>query len=347
MTGFNPKTALTLLRTRLTQAGLEYEDDDGTLKTQCPVCNAPGKPLTITPKNGQMFACLHGCDHEEIIAAIKTARDVTAPLHGVFNVKWTDDKTPKLILPDIPKYDDYAALAAWTTSVLRLDTNHPVTSATHHGITGQDGHVELRRHNAFSLQFEPAAVISTARRLLPVLSWQLLPTDDEPYGFKDDHCRRIAHVIHRLCGAAKAPTQMQETTSIIGAYLQIAEPVTGYTLHGTVPQRYEAAIAMRAKSDGNGNMQWGQKYLVDSVTGELAIRVSDLLPVARQHTGGTVAHGWLDGRISTIGWQRRMLDGRAEPGREGRSSPHVRFDVYVGSWPVATTIDELLAAAVR
>ena len=77
----------------------------------------------------------------------------------------------------------------------RLDPVHPVTGAVHQGLRGAEGHVEIRRAGAPSIRFEPAGAINTTRRLMPILAWQLQPTDGEPYGFKDEHARRIAHVL--------------------------------------------------------------------------------------------------------------------------------------------------------
>ena len=89
----------------------------------------------------------------------------------------TDDKMPKLVLPRIPDHEDTAGLCAWLTSVFRLDPSHPVIGAIHQGLRGPDGQVEVRRAGEPSIRFEPAGSVSTSRRLLTQLGWQLQPRD--------------------------------------------------------------------------------------------------------------------------------------------------------------------------
>jgi hypothetical protein len=162
-----------------------------------------------------------------------------------YSITFTDDKTPKLVLPDVPAHDDLAGLAAWQTGVLQFDPNHPATGGVHEGSRGADGHAVILRAGAPPIRFEPASKANTARQLLPTLSWQLLPTDGEPSGFKDEHCRRIAHVLRLLCGVSTAPTVAQETAGIVRTFLSSAYADEGHTTHGTGGQRYEAAVALQ------------------------------------------------------------------------------------------------------
>ncbi len=256
-------------------------------------------------------------------------------------VTFTDDKTPKLVLPDVPTHDDHLGLTAWITCVFRLDPRHPATGATHEGLRGQEGHVSIRRASAPSIRFEPAALISTARRLLPALSWQLLPTDGEPYGFKDEHGRRIAYVLRLLCGASASLTEADETAGIVGTFMQGADAIEGHTTYGGAPLRYEAALALQREADGHTGRPVGPaRYLIDRETGELVIRVSDLQAAAREHVGSSLPRGWLDARMDDLGWQRRKLDGHALPGRAGRHGLHARTNVYRGHLPAVEHLDE-------
>lgn len=271
-----------------------------------------------------------------IVADLEAARSAVPPLSALngggerdrYAVTFSEHKPPKLVLPDVPAHDDLAGLLAWITSVLRLDSQHPATGAVHEGKAGQDGHVHITRAGAPAIRFEPAAIVSSARKLLPALGWQLQPTDCEPYGFKDDHCRRIAHVLRLACGTSKAPDAAQEAAAIVGTLLGRAEPVEGFTGYGTSAQRYEAAEALRSDDYGSP-----VRYLIDSQTGELCIRVSDLQAAAREHVGASLAHGWLQARMQHLGWDRVRLDGHRTPGREGRGGPHARCDVFRGHLP--------------
>lgn len=336
--GVSPATKDTIarLRVRLSQAGLTYSEENQKITSQCPVCERDEPSMIAGVTRGQMtFQCSNGCDELTIIDKIVEKHDPSRPLHKAFAVEWTDDKTPKLILPGVPRHDDVVALAAWVTSVFRLDVRFPVVKGRHHGVRGPEGHIELVRAGAQSINFEPAAVVSSARRFGPVLEWQLEPTDGEMYGFKDDHCKRIAHVLRLLCGASESQTESQETENIVGTFLHGARLVEGRTVHGTSAQRYEAASGLSSDGDGRSGGGWGTNYLVDSETGETIIRVSDLQETARRVIGSSLPRGWLDARITSIGWKRYRLDGHAAPGREGRrGGSHVRIDVYRGAWPV-------------
>jgi phage portal protein BeeE len=57
---------------------------------------------------------------------------------------------------------------------------------------------------------------------------------------------------------------------------------------------------------------------------------SDLAGAARRYTGGSIPNGWVEARIAALGWTRAILEGRAQPGREGRKEPHARLVTYRG-----------------
>ena len=252
-----------------------------------------------------------------------------------YAVTFTDTKPPKLVLPEVPAHDDLSGLCAWITPVFRFDPNHPAIGAAHQGQRGPDGHVVIQRAGADSIRFEPASAVNTVRRLHPALSWQLLPTDGEPYGFRDEHARRIAYVLRLLCGMSTGKTEEQETAGIIGTFLSGATPVEGHTTYGTSPQRCEAARALqRPFDDISGRPIGPARYLIDENTGELAIRISDLQAAGRVHVGSSLPRGWLDARMEALGWSRVGISGYSVPGREGRrSGTHARCELYRGHLP--------------
>lgn len=264
-------------------------------------------------------------------AASNGTVDLNAAIARIKRLEVTFDAKGKLQLPAVPNHDKPLELAAWLTSVLQLDPEYPVRTAVHQGLRGPEGHVVIERIAAPPIRFEPAAAMNTARRLLPILGWQLGPTDGEPYGFKDEHARRIAHVVRLLCARSDEVLEADETAGIVGLFLQEAIAVEGHTVCGTGPQRYEAAAALRRTEDENPGRAIGPaRYLIDSNTGECVIRVSDLQDTARRYTGSSLPRGWVDGRMDDLGWTRRVLDGHAAAGRGGRSGPHRRVKVYIG-----------------
>jgi hypothetical protein len=244
------------------------------------------------------------------------------------------DAKGKLILPAAPEPEDVAGQCAWLTAVFDLDRAHPITGGARQGLRGAAGHVELRRLNAPPLRFEPASRLNAAVKLVEDLSWQALPSDGPTRAFTNEHCRQIVYVVRTLCGASQAMTDEQETGAILGAYLTYADEVDGLTTYGTVPQRYEAAMALRREVDEfTGRPRGTPRYLVDTNIGELVVPVGELQAVARQYLGVPMPNGWLDARMEAIGWVRVQLDGRELGGREGRHSAHARINAYRGHVP--------------
>jgi hypothetical protein len=241
-----------------------------------------------------------------------------------------DDKG-KLRLPPSPSPEDVAGQCAYLTDAFNLDPLHPITGGAHQGLRGANGHVVLYRADAPALRFEPASHINQPQRLIEALNWQMLPSDGAIHALKGDHCRAISHVVRMLCRSSEAITAAQEASGIVGTFLQGALCVEGHTVYGTPGQRYEAALALRRELDERtGRMTGMVRYLIDSESDELVIGVSELGDAARRHVGGSLPRGWLDARMENIGWMRRTLEGRAEPGRTGRRGPHARIHTYRG-----------------
>jgi hypothetical protein len=201
----------------------------------------------------------------------------------------------------------------------------------------------LTRAGAHGIRFEPFKVLNTPARLVEALSGWALPTDGATPAFKTEHCRAITHVVRMLCGTTETITAEQESAAILSAYLNAATRVEGFTTYGTTGQRYEAAQALanplaakldRTPSAANRHGSFiAPAFLVDANSGEYVIRVSDLAESARRHVGASLVRGWLDGRLSALGWARVTLDGHRRAGREGRTSPHARCDIYRGLLP--------------
>jgi hypothetical protein len=253
-----------------------------------------------------------------------------------FEVLW-DKKKP--LLPELPADHDLAGLCGWLTSVLHLNRRHPVTRAFHEGVSGPAGHVALARLNAPTIRFEPASKMTSAQRLAETLIFYLQPGDSEPYPWTGVQTIKIARVIWLLCGAWKSSTVRDETEAIVSAFISAALEIRGYT-HGTPPQRYEAAVALRPEINGHGQIVQ-YRYLLDLDSDEVAIRVGDLTAITRKVIGGSIAYGWLDARMDNLGWRRVRLEGRSIAGREGRrEGAHARADIYRGKleWhdPVTT-----------
>lgn len=326
---------LSAVRRALELAGVEYQQPDAkTVTTTCPLCSVPD--MTGTIKYGKIaFVCSTGCDETQIAAKLMIDRDLDRYEFDRYAVTWTDEKTPKLILPDVPAHDDLMGQLSWLTSVLNLDRAHPVTRVRRYGKRGTEGDVEMTRGKAAPLTFEPAACMNTARRLLPALGWQLLTTDAEPHGFKDEHCKRIAHVTHMACETCVAPSEEQEAAALVGMFTLCAVAVEGYTTYGTVAERFEALECLRPEINGTDRYERMSTsiYLIDSQTDEIVVRVSDMRNAARTYVGGQIGHGWLDSHMARIGWERAVVQGYAEPGRAGRKGPHLRCDFYRGQMP--------------
>lgn len=121
---------------------------------------------------------------------------------------------------------------------------------------------------------------------------------------------------------------------IIGTFISGAVAIEEHTTYGSSAQRYEAAVALQRDLDDMSGMPRGPvRYLVDTNTGELVIRVGDLQAAARSHIGSSLPRGWLDARMRALGWDRHALDGHAVDGRAGRHNAHARTFIHRGHVP--------------
>jgi hypothetical protein len=242
------------------------------------------------------------------------------------------DRKGTLRLPGTPERSDVAGLCNWLTAVFALDPAHPIVAGERQGVFGPEGHVELRRAEAPPFRFEPASRINTPMRLIETLSWRALDTDGAIPGFKANHCQQISHVIRMLCGAVEALTDQDEAAGIVGTFMHLAVVSEAkVTTYGTSGQRYEAALELRRPVDTATGRPFGPpRYAYDFNTGEMFVAISDLAEAARRHTGSSLPRGWLDARMSALGWRRIKLEGYALPNRPGRKGPHARIDVYRG-----------------
>jgi hypothetical protein len=238
-------------------------------------------------------------------------------------VTWDKTRTPnKPRMPDLPEHDDSDGQYAWVTSVLHLDRDRPVIKATHQGLSGGAGHVVLERFNAPDIRFEPATKIGSAQKLADELVWQLQPTDGEPYPWSNQQATKIARVVRLLCDATKLSTVDLETELVVTTLLEGSTRKRGHT-HGTSTERAEVAVALRPVDGVTA-------YVVDTDTGELVVRVSDLQQIARHITGGSVAYGWLDARMEALNWTRVRLDGHTASESPDKQGAHARVDAYRG-----------------
>src|ERR1700730_11891988 len=247
-----------------------------------------------------------------------------------YTLEWDDKHNLKL--PPSPELADVAGHCAWLTCAFALDREHPIVSGERQGAFGPEGHVELRRAGAPSIRFEPAARINTPMRCIETLAWRALASDGAVPAFKTVHCQQISHVVRMLCGAVDSLSDEQEAAGIVGTLLHVAvcsdAKVTSY---GTSAQRYECALTLRRPVDeASGRPVGPPRYALDANTGELLVAVSDLAEAARRHIGSSLPRGWLDARMTSLGWARIALQGYGLPGREGRRGPHARINAYRG-----------------
>ena len=282
----------------------------------CPVCEV-----------GELLLAHNGTLIKPCIACGNTRTVIDMPTVTV-------DAKGNVLLPPVPHSTDVVGLLEWLTAVFSLDGRHPITGGVREGLRGPEGHVALTRAGAPTIRFEPAARINQPQRLVETLSWSLLPTDRAVHAFKAAHCREIAHVIRMLCGVCEELTAEQEAAGIVATMTIEAVAVHELTTYGTGGQRYEAAVGLRRLMDEHTGRATGpRRYLVDAFTGELVISTFDMHDAARRHTGSSLPHGWVDGRMQALGWERIVVDGHQLAGRNGRRGPHARVSAYRGLLP--------------
>lgn len=268
---------------------------------------------------------------------IEALKPIAGGKSTIGNVSVMYDAKGKLLLPEVPRCDDLVGLLRWLTVVFNLDPQHPVTGGVREGLRGPDGHVVLSRAGAQPLRFEPASRLNNPARLIESISWQTVPTDGPIHKITADHCRQIAHVVRMLCGLHDSITEAQEADAIVADLLSASDQVDGCTSYGTPAQRYEAAMSLRRAVDEITGRRIGPpRYLVDFSTEELIVAVSDLQDAARRHVGSSLPRGWLDARMSTLGWTRISLDGHGAARKSSHVGPHARIFAYRGVLPAVT-----------
>lgn len=168
----------------------------------------------------------------------------------------------------------------------------------------------------------------TAKTWRADITFQLLAGDGRPYGWSDEDCGRIAYVIHQMAKVENAFDIVAESQSIINTYRERAVAVPVDITTGPVA-KFEAAVAIRAIEDDYGRVKQ-YRYGVDAKDNML-IRVTDLIQTTRAMFPGTLANGWLDGRMDLIGFVKTSFQGYAQRGVEGRrNGGHAIGNVYMG-----------------
>jgi hypothetical protein len=268
-----------------------------------------------------------------LVTSIQAYRDGREPASVLSYVIGFDEKG-EMVLPEVPGHEDRLGLCQWLTATFALDGNHPITEGRRLGVAGPEGHIELKRAGAEPIRFEPASKLNTPAKLIETLSWCTLPTDGMTPAFKAKHVRQIVFAVRALCGLGERVSAVDEASGIVATFLNGASVIEGYTTSGTGPQRYEAATALQRDLDESSGRPIGApRCLLDAETGAIVIRVSDLQETARRYIGGSIARGFLDARMTALGWDRLTLDGHATSGRQREGNPHARCRVYRGFLP--------------
>ena len=340
MTVMNPAETMRIVREDFDLAGRSPVNLNGTdlggFAARCPVPRCERQLVVTIGEDGESVesVCEGGYNRSRIADELKFRREqlgtgtVAAPVV-------TFDDGGKMILPDVPVYNDRHGLCAWLTAVFALDGRYPIIGGAREGLRGAAGHAVLTRMGAPPIRFEPVSRINAPARVVEDLAWQTIGTDAAVPAFKAEHARQIAHVVRMLCGATEALSDADETTGMIAMFLAGALAVEDHTTFGTAAERFEATKRLQRDIEPlSGFVTGPPRYLIDSSTGELVIRVSDLHEAARRYIGGSLARGWVDARMQNLGWSRVRLQGYGLSGREGRSTgPHARVDVYRGVLP--------------
>lgn len=251
-----------------------------------------------------------------------------------------DDKGKLIDLPTpIPAHDDGPGQRAWMTAAWPLHPAHPVTRAQQLGVSGPNGHLVVSRRDARAIRFEPITRLNTPTKLIETLSSYLLGIDGRVPAYTGNHCGVISWVLRMLAEHDEVVSENEEMLTIVGTYLQDAEAIEGHTTYDmTREQRWAAAAALRRDVDPNTGKWYGPPhYLIDSETIELVIGLRDLEAAARS-VRTSVPHGWVTGRMQSLGWKRIVLDAHEMSGRTGRRGPHRRPVAFRGGLPDDETV---------
>jgi hypothetical protein len=147
----------------------------------------------------------------------------------------------------------------------------------------------------------------------------------------------VGWCLRALGDAANRTAASDEASDVLDAHLGAAQAVEGHTIHGDAQACYQAAKALQGTQPDRFGAEYDPgRYLIDANTGELVIRVSDLHAAARRVHGGALPRGFLEGRLTALGWRRVVIEGHEQPGRAGRRGPRARCVAMAGFPPVTT-----------
>lgn len=252
--------------------------------------------------------------------------------------KGREDKRP-YNLAKLPKQDDREGLCQWLTLSLGLDPDHPITNGRRLGTHDTNGSAMLERSGAPPLRFDPITRLATPAKLLESLGSGMTSRDGIAPPLTGDHCPQIFAAVRWLCDCSDEIAADERFAAIVRTFLIGAEQVDGdFTTYGTTSaERYKLARELSPVLNQYGKPDGPLRYVVDSNTGELVIRASDLQAAARAAEGTGLRRGELDALLMEHDWQRIRIDGFQDPGRVGRQGAHARLFAYRG---VLATDDE-------
>jgi hypothetical protein len=249
----------------------------------------------------------------------------------------TTDKKGKALLAALPGQQDRQGLLEWLNATLGLDAQHPATGVAITGAAGSAARIEIHRHATAGLVIEPAEATDVPRRLASALTWGGLPGDTVAPTLSVPQCAMVGWCLRALGDAANRTAANDEASDVLDAHLGAAQAIEGHTIHGDAQACYQAAKALQGTQPDRFGAEYDPgRYLIDANTGELVIRVSDLHAAARRVHGGALPRGFLEGRLTALGWRRVVIEGHEQPGRAGRRGPRARCIAMAGFPPVTT-----------
>ena len=254
-----------------------------------------------------------------------------------------DPKTKKkpYLLADMPEQGVSHGLCSWLTLSLAARPNHPIIRGHRFGTHDTDGNVILVRRDAPPLRFAPITRLSTPTKLLESLGSGMTRTDRVAPPLTGEHCPKIFAAVRWLCDISDVESSAQRLGKIVRTLLGGAESAgADFTTYGalTSSERYRLAKAL-TPLQGNYGREGPDRYLIDSQTGELVMRLSDLQAAARAAEGSSLRRGELETLLGENEWKRITVDGHELPGREGRKGPHATVVAYRGMFVTTDTPD--------
>ncbi len=211
MTVMNPAETMRIVREDFDLAGRSPVNLNGTdlggFAARCPVPRCERQLVVTIGEDGESvdIVCEGGCDRSRIADELKFRRErlgtgtVAAPVV-------TFDDGGKMILPDVPVYNDRHGLCAWLTAVFALDGRYPIIGGAREGLRGAAGHADLATW-VRAIRFEPVSRINARERVVEDLAWQTIGTDAAVPAFKAEHARRS-----RMSSECSAAPQRRSAT---------------------------------------------------------------------------------------------------------------------------------------